>query len=54
MRDHGTWLEEDKIYNAQKRELHEKKVELYDASTDTYETAECYVSHGHKYPKKRD
>ena len=41
MRDHGTWLEEDKIYNAQKWELHEKKVEIYDASTDTYETAEC-------------
>jgi len=53
MRDHGTWLEEDKIYHAQKRELHEKKVEMYDASTDTYETAECYVSHGHKYPKQR-
>ncbi len=52
MRDHGTWLEEDKIYHAQKRELHEKKEEVYNASTDTYETMECYVSHGHKYPKK--
>jgi len=52
MRDHGTWLEEDKIYHAQKRELHEKKTEIYDASTDTYETLECYVAHGHKYPKK--
>jgi anaerobic selenocysteine-containing dehydrogenase len=52
MRDHGTWLEEDKIYHAQKRGLHEKKEEVYNASTDTYETMECYVSHGHKYPKK--
>ncbi len=52
MRDHGTWLEEDKIYHAQKRELKVEKYEVYDASTDTYETLECYVSHGHKYPKK--
>jgi hypothetical protein len=52
MRDHGTWLEEDKIYHAQKRELHEKVEEVYDASTDTYVTKECYVSHGHKYNKK--
>jgi anaerobic selenocysteine-containing dehydrogenase len=52
MRDHGTWLEEDKIYHAQKRELHEKVEEVYDASTDTYITKECYVSHGHKYNKK--
>ena len=52
MRDHGTWLEEDKIYHAQKRELHEKSEEFYDASTDTHSTMECYVSHGHKYPKK--
>ncbi|EJF07310.1 anaerobic dehydrogenase, typically selenocysteine-containing [Thiovulum sp. ES] len=52
MRDHGTWLEEDKIYHAQKRELHEVKEEIYDASTDTYVTKECYVSHGHRYDKK--
>jgi anaerobic selenocysteine-containing dehydrogenase len=52
MRDHGTWLEEDKIYHAQKRELHEVSEEFYDASTDSYVTKECYVSHGHKYDKK--
>ena len=38
MRDHGTWTEETKIYNAQEREIKE--------------TANHYISHGHKYDKK--
>ena len=37
MRDHGTWTEETKIYNAQEREIKE--------------TATHYISHGHKYAK---
>jgi anaerobic selenocysteine-containing dehydrogenase len=37
MRDHGTWLEENKIYSAQEREVKDDGVN--------------YISHGHKYPK---
>ena len=37
MRDHGTWLEENKIYSAQEREIKDDGVN--------------YISHGHKYPK---
>ncbi|WP_200763770.1 molybdopterin-dependent oxidoreductase [Nitrosophilus alvini] len=38
MRDRGTWLEEDNIYNAQEREI------KYDPEKN------AYISHGHEYP----
>jgi anaerobic selenocysteine-containing dehydrogenase len=38
MRDHGAWMEENKIYSAQERELKE----------DTHN----YIAHGHKYDKR--
>ncbi len=37
MRDHGAWMEENKIYSAQEREIKDD--------------GENYISHGHKYPK---
>ncbi len=52
MQDHGTWLEEDKIYHAHEHKLHETREELYDASTNSTSIRECYVSHGHKYNKE--
>ena len=38
MRDHGAWMEENKIYSAQEKEIKE--------------TSTHYISHGHKYEKK--
>jgi len=38
MRDHGAWMEENKIYSAQEREIKDD--------------GKNYISHGHKYDKK--
>ena len=52
MQDHGTWLEEDKIYHAQAHEIHETTESFYDASKNQNVDINYFVSHGHKYNKE--